>query len=156
MKSYAVRKAIMGDLESIKLLFDELTMSDLPYDKHVNKDWSHTKEGIEYFTRKILENNGVCFVAEANSNIVGYCTSEIADVPSYRLVKVAALENLVVSRSYRGQGIGKQLVDAFIRWAKSKGAQKVSVNVFTGNTEGTEFYLHNGFTHFETILEQSI
>jgi len=156
MDNVTIRKANMDDLESILILFDKLSLSDLPYDKDVDVYWSHTKQGKKYFTDKILKNNNICMVAEINKKTVGYFTATIKDVPGYRLVKVADLLNLVVEEQYRNLGIGKKLIDAFFEWAKNMGVNKVSVNVFSGNEKAIKFYNRCGFTSFEQTLEKDI
>lgn len=156
MKNLIIRKATPEDLEIILVLSDELTLSDLPYDKEVIVDWPHTPKGKQYYEEKINQTKGVCFVAEDEGKVIGYFTASEEEVPSYRLIKVAELENLVVSEKYRGLGVGKELMAQFIVWAKEIGAQKISVNVFTGNKKGIAFYEREGFLPFETILEKPL
>jgi len=156
MNNVIIRKATLEDIEVLKLLFDELTMADLPYDKEIDINWSHTKNGHKYFVEKINGTKGICFVAENDGKIIGYCTAEKLEVPTYRSVVVASLDNLVVSEKYRSMGIGKKLSDVFMDWAKTIGAQKVSVDVFSGNVKGIAFYMREGFTQFETVLEKSL
>lgn len=156
MENTLIRKATLKDLEDILLLSDELTLSDLPYDKEVDINWAYTDKGKEYYTEKILGKNGICFVAELDNKIVGYATAAQKEVPSYRLVKVAELENLVVNKEMRSKGIGKKLMDYFIKWAKEIGADKAAVDVFTLNEKGVAFYKREGFLPFETILEMPL
>lgn len=156
MGKVVIRKATQTDLESILVLFDQLSLSDLPYDKNVDVDWAHTPDGKDYLIKKIKETNGVCFVAEIKKKIVGYLVAVKKEVPGYRLVVVADLENLVIDEKFRGQKIGKKLVDIFLSWAKGIGAKRVSVNVFSGNEKGVKFYKREGFSAFETILEKEL
>ena len=156
MNDILVRKAEIKDLDYVLLLSDQLTFSDLPYDREVDIHWSHTDEGKEYYIEKINCKGGICFVAELNKNIVGYATAAVKETPSYRLVKVAELENLVVSKKLRNKGIGKVLLNKFIEWAKEAGANRVCVNVFSLNEKGVEFYKREGFLSFESILEMPL
>ncbi|MDO8497431.1 MAG: GNAT family N-acetyltransferase [bacterium] len=151
-----VRQARKEDLESILLLSDELTFSDLPYDREVDVAWAHTNNGKDYYSEKINERKGICFVAEQNNKIVGYATAAEKEIPSYRKVKVVELENLVVKKEKRGKRIGKMLLDAFMKWAKATGAHRVSVNVFALNEKGISFYRREGFLPFESILEMHV
>lgn len=153
MEKIQARKAKAADLESILLLSDQLTISDLPYDRQVDINWAHTDKGKAYYSEKIAGRSGVCFVAESGGKIVGYATAAEKEVPSYRLVKVAELENLIVDKAMRNQGIGKKLLDYFFEWARKTGADKVAVDVFTLNEKGIKFYQREGFLPFETILE---
>lgn len=156
MEKVIIRKAVPTDLESILMLFDDLSLSDFPYDKDVDINWAHTLDGKDYFTKKIEETNGVCFVAEIKKKIVGYFTAAKKEVPGYRLIIVADLENLVVDGKFRNRGIGKKFADSFAVWAKKIGAKRVSVNVFSGNEKGINFYKREGFLPFESILEKEL
>jgi GNAT superfamily N-acetyltransferase len=153
MDKIQVRKAKIDDLESVLLLSDELTLSDFPYDKEVDIQWAHTENGKEYYLDKINNKKGICFMAECNGTIAGYATAAVKEVPSYRLVKVAELENLVVDNRMRNKGIGKALLNYFIKWAKEIGADRASVNVFSSNKKGIAFYEREGFTSYDTTLE---
>lgn len=155
MSNIQIRKARIEDLESILLLSDELSISDLPYDKEVDVQWAHTDNGVNYYTKKIEEKNGVCFIAEHNKKIVGYFTATIKEIPSYRLVKVADLENLVVNKEMRSKGIGKKLLEKFIEWAKEINMDRVSVNVFSMNEKGVAFYKREGFSSYDSTLEMT-
>lgn len=156
MEKVTIRKAVPTDLKSILVLFDDLSLSDFQYDKDVDINWAHTPDGKDYFTKKIEGTNGVCFVAEIEKKIVGYFTAAKKEVPGYRLIIVADLENLVVDGNFRSQGIGKELTDSFATWAKKIGAKRVSVNVFSGNEKGIDFYKREGFLPFETIFEKEL
>lgn len=152
----SVRKAILDDLQSVISLSDELTQSDLPYDKDVDVNWSNTEKGIKYYEQKITGKSGVCFVAEYDGSIVGYLTAAVKEVPSYRLVTVVDLENIVVSGELRSKGVGKTLMNAFFGWAREQKAHKVSVSVYTANKKGIAFYVREGFVPYDTTLEMSL
>lgn len=156
MQNTTIRKAILKDLESVLTLFYKLSISDSPYDKDVDLDWGNTDGGKKYFLEKINGTNGVCFVAEIDNEIVGYFSANKKELPGYRLITVADLENLVVDENYRSKGIGKMLIDKFLSWAKEIGAKRASVNVFSGNTKGIAFYTREGFIPFESVLEKSL
>lgn len=152
----SIRKAIADDLQSVISLSDELTQADLPYDKDVDVNWSNTEKGMKYFKQKIAGKSGVCFVAEYDGSIVGYLTASVKDVPSYRLVTVVDLENIVVSGELRSKGVGKILMNAFLGWAREQKAHKVSVSVYSANKKGIAFYVREGFIPYDTTLEMPI
>ncbi|MEM8966459.1 MAG: GNAT family N-acetyltransferase [Bacteroidota bacterium] len=54
--------------------------------------------------------------------------------------KCIYLEDLIVTEAYRGQGIGKQLLDRIIQKAKEEDAQRVVWQVLDWNTPAIEFY----------------
>ncbi|WKN40833.1 GNAT family N-acetyltransferase [Tunicatimonas pelagia] len=54
--------------------------------------------------------------------------------------KCIYLEDLIVTEAYRGQGIGKQLLDRIIQKAKDEDARRVVWQVLDWNTPAIEFY----------------
>ncbi len=154
MENIIIRKANIGDLENILLLSDELTIADLPYDKKVDVNWAHKKEGKKYYEDKVKGILGICFVAELDNKIIGYITACEKEVPSYRLVKVAELENIFVKAEQRSKGVGKKLMDKFINWAKELNLDKVAVNVFALNEKAISFYKREGFDLQDLTLEK--
>lgn len=156
MEHIVIRKAKQNDLAVVLTLSDELSLSDLPYDKEVDINWAHTDKGKKYYSGKIQGNNGICFVAQVNGVIAGYLTAAIKEIPSYRLVKIAEVENLVVDKEKRSKGIGKALLNEFVKWAKEAGSDKVSVNVFSSNEKGISFYKREGFIPYDITFEMPL
>ena len=80
------------------------------------------------FGRKNLFN---CFVAEFNSEVVGMALF----YPRYSTWKgpTLHLEDLIVTESMKGRGIGTKLYDTFISFAISKGVKRVEWVVLDWN-----------------------
>ena len=156
MDNLIIRPANINDLEEILLLSDGLTQADLPYDKEVKMDWAHTKTGKKYYQDKIKGIDGICVVAQFNDKLVGYIVAGKKDVPSYRNVTVAELENIYVLEEYRSKGVGKKLMEAFKNWAKELKVDKVAVNVFALNEKGIAFYKREGFLPQDLTLEMHL
>jgi ribosomal protein S18 acetylase RimI-like enzyme len=55
------------------------------------------------------------------------------------------LNALAVNEAYRGQGIGKRLLDWALRQAVSSGLERLSLHVWADNHAARRFYLSNGF-----------
>lgn len=96
-----------------------------------------------------LENDGfgtipkfTCFVLEIDDIIEG-----IALVyPRYSTWKgqVLHLEDLIVSKTSRGKGLGTQLLDAVVKHAQSLGVKRVSWEVLDWNEPAIDFYESKG------------
>jgi len=80
----------------------------------------------------------VAWVAEYNNEIVGLALCYIR----YSTWKgpVLYLEDLIVTESHRGQGIGKSLFETCIEYAKSQKYRKMVWQVLDWNTPAIEFY----------------
>jgi GNAT superfamily N-acetyltransferase len=54
----------------------------------------------------------------------------------------AWVEDMVIDSAYRGQGIGKALLQNALDWAKNKGATRAQLLVDIENTEALGYYQH--------------
>ena len=58
---------------------------------------------------------------------------------------VANLYSMWVAPSHRGRGLGRDLVNAAIDWAKAKGMERLELDVTLGNNAAESLYLSMGF-----------
>jgi len=63
------------------------------------------------------------------------------------------IDEMIVSRSYRGRGIGKQLILAAIQRCRELECCEVEVSTEKSNTKAREFYLRCGFEEDAVLLE---
>lgn len=86
---------------------------------------------------------GVYFVAEHEGNIVGHAFLEPLRCQS--LHHVAEL-NIVVHQGWQEKGIGKQLMEKLIEWAKNSSTiEKIELKVRASNTRAISLYKKMGF-----------
>jgi GNAT superfamily N-acetyltransferase len=57
------------------------------------------------------------------------------------------LDELYIKTDYRGQGIGKQVLDFITTYLQSQGSRSLTLVVDDWNHTAEAFYLKNGFTH---------
>lgn len=58
---------------------------------------------------------------------------------------------LAVLSAYRGYGIGKQLVEHIIKYAKTTSVKEIYCHVWVGNEEAMAWYERVGFTKCELV-----
>ncbi len=86
------------------------------------------------------------FVAERNSEVVGFLSGELREgSPAFKPKTWAAVEDIYVSPDHRSLGIGRALFQKCQEWAKKKGANGVSLQVAAGNVRARKFYEALGF-----------
>lgn len=78
------------------------------------------------------------FVAEDQSKIVGLALYFYSY--STWKGKCIYLEDLIVTQSYRGKGLGRRLLDRIVEKAKEENAKRVVWQVLDWNTPAIEFY----------------
>jgi len=82
------------------------------------------------------------FVALAGAEVVGWC--DVAPKPRATL-KHSAVLGIGVARSYRGRGIGIQLLEATLRAAKAAGLTRIELTVRVDNEKAKRLYEKLGF-----------
>ena len=82
---------------------------------------------------------------EVDGDIVATCTINICANLSWSGRSYAMIENVIVEKTYRHQGIGKALLQAAKQYAQDKNCYKVAL--LTGTTEqaAVAFYQSVGF-----------
>lgn len=78
-------------------------------------------------------------VAEYQQQVIGMCSAQL-------LISTAAggwkalVEDVVVAENFRGQGIGKRLLDALAEWAEQQGVRRMDLLADRNNSAGLDFY----------------
>ncbi len=83
-----------------------------------------------------------CFVAEANGKVQGMALV----YPRYStwVGPVIHLEDLIVSESHRGSGIGSALLEQVVLYGKEQGVRRISWEVLDWNDPAIAFYEARG------------
>ncbi|WP_422858566.1 GNAT family N-acetyltransferase [Flagellimonas sp. S174] len=133
---FSIRDAREEDMDQVLTLVQELA------------DFEKESDAVEVNLSDLKEhgfgNNPLfhCFVAESNSRIVG-----IALVfPRYSTWKgpVIHLEDLIVTQSMRGKGVGSALLNEVVKYGESKGVKRISWEVLDWNEPAITFYESKG------------
>ena len=131
-----IREAISKDMSKVLELIKELAIFEEEPDAVI-------------VTEKQLINDGFssspkfkCFVAELNQKIVGMALF----YPRYSTWKgpTIHLEDLIVSKSVRGKGIGLKLFSRVIHYAFQLNVKRVEWAVLEWNENAINFYKRNG------------
>ncbi len=96
--------------------------------------------------RAILDNPGVgrLFVLRAEGKVVGMANALIT-VSTAEGGSVLQLEDVIVRSEYRGKGLGRQLVEHALRWARELGMTRVTLLADRDNQGALDFYRKLGF-----------
>lgn len=102
------------------------------------KDWRYRK--VRHIDADIAANAAGIFVAEEEGQVVGYITTRIDQD-----TKVGGIPNLGVLPAYRGQGLGRQLIETAIAYAKKQGMLYLRIETLAHNPIGQYLYPSCGF-----------
>lgn len=123
------RKATEEDFEAVLILINELAVFEKAGDQV-----SNTVERM-----KIEQNEFQCFVAETETKeIIGIALTYIAY--STWVGRFLFLEDLIVKEQYRGNKIGRKLMNEVFKLAQQEKVERVRWQVLDWNTNAIEFY----------------
>lgn len=88
---------------------------------------------------------GVILVAREGGALLGM-VNLLWTVSTALGARVALLEDMVVSATARGHGVGGALLQAAIDYARSLGARRITLLTDAGNHRAQAFYRRHGFT----------
>lgn len=99
--------------------------------------------------QQLIDDNRACvLVAREGDHVIGMCTAQLV-ISTAEGAYSAWVEDVVVDKEYRGNGIGKQLLDAIEVWAKGQGATRLQLLADMENQPALEFYRHNGWQQLQ-------
>lgn len=152
-----IRVAKSKDLKEIMRLNLELFKHQQKnFDPTLNNLWTFSKEGKQYFKKRITGKDGFTEVVESieNKNIIAYATGVIQKRHNYRLAgKYAELESIFVEDKYKKSHLGSKLLGNFIKWCKINKVNTTSVVVAAQNNLAINFYRKHGFKDYDLVME---
>ena len=103
--------------------------------------------------------DAVLLVAEVDTSVVALaeirCT-QTKDLPILVQKRYAYIQEMIVSASCRGAGIGAALMASAREWARSRGATSLRTSVVPGNLLARAFYEREGFGAIMVSLEADL
>lgn len=140
--SLKIRKAKKEDLSAVLQLIEELAIfENEPHAVEVT---------LEELTNDFVNESFNCLVAELQNEIVGIAL--YYNRYSTWKGKTIHLEDLMVTQSQRGKGVGKALLNEIVSIAKAANLRRVEWNVLDWNTPAIDFYKSVGATVFNDWL----
>ena len=134
--SVLIRDAVQNDMKQVLMLIKELAKFEKEPNAVILNEEQLVRDGFS-------ENPKFkCFVAESNNKIIGMALG----YPRYSTWKGVTmhLEDLIVTKSRRGNGIGSLLFSKFINYAHSLRVKRIEWAVLDWNVNAIEFYEKNG------------
>ena len=131
-----VRDAVQNDMKQVLMLIKELAKFEKEPNAVILNEEQLVRDGFS-------ENPKFkCFIAESNNEIIGMALG----YPRYSTWKGVTihLEDLIVTKSRRGNGIGSLLFSKFINHAHSLRVKRIEWAVLDWNVNAIEFYEKNG------------
>jgi ribosomal protein S18 acetylase RimI-like enzyme len=145
-----IRNADAGDLEAMKDLLGALF--SLEADFAVDAERQH--RGLSLMLDGCGKHRCVK-VAEVEGRVVGMCTAQTL-ISTAEGGIVALVEDMVVHERFRGQGIGRWLMESVEAWAREHGANRLQLLADRTNASALEFYHRLGWQSTRLICLRRI
>ena len=131
-----VRDAVQNDMKQVLMLIKELAKFEKEPNAVILNEEQLVRDGFSKNPKF------KCFVAESNNEIIGMALG----YPRYSTWKgmTMHLEDLIVTKSRRGNGIGSLLFSKFINYAYSLRVKRIEWAVLDWNVNAIKFYKKNG------------
>jgi len=146
MTDIIIREAKASDLLTIKKLTLELI------EAMENTEGIDIKLIAENCRNLLSEDNSYILVAEIEGIIVGFVNFTTRKTILHRGLS-GLIDELIIDKSHRGKGIGKQLLSSAIKKSRQLGCCEVEVSTEKTNIKAREFYRQCGFTECGVFFE---
>lgn len=96
------------------------------------------------FARGLDSQNDTYFCAEMDGSIIGFCSLTINN-SLWQESSIGYIGELVVDTSFRGQGVGTDLLEVAMDAAKDKGCKRIELDAAFHRNDAHNFYEGLGF-----------
>jgi GNAT superfamily N-acetyltransferase len=136
MEKIYFKEADESDIDDLVSLLSDL----FTIEKDFNPDLSKQKTGLNLLVKN--HTSATIQVAKnASGKVIGMVTAQLV-ISTAQGAASAWVEDMVVDKKHRGQGIGRQLLQRTLDWAKERGATRAQLLVDLENTEALGYYKH--------------
>jgi ribosomal protein S18 acetylase RimI-like enzyme len=142
-----IRRATGADFDQVSRVFSEENRfhADLLPEMLQVADPVMTRE---WFDAVLAGSEQALFVAEGSGEVVGVLLLRVVaspEDPIFRRRRCVYVDEIAVTRSYQGQGIGRRLMERAGQWAVEQGVNEVWLDVWEANEGALAFYERLGY-----------
>jgi ribosomal protein S18 acetylase RimI-like enzyme len=134
MAPEVIRECTIRDFNDIFLLLQQIWP---------NKEL-HSDALKKIFKQKLDSEASTYFCTESDGKVIGFCSVEVNSC-FWREGLVGYINELVVDKQWRRQGIGTELLQNAFNYAKTRGCKSVELDSAFYRKEAHELYLKLGF-----------
>ncbi len=135
-----IRPALRDDIQQLCELLAELFS--------LESDFMPSREKQEKGLRLLLEQSSslsVVLVAEQEGQVLGMCSVQTV-ISTAEGGPAGIVEDVVVHRDHRGQGIGASLLGSAMAWCTKQGITRMQLLADRDNAPALQFYFSRGWT----------
>ena len=137
-----VRRAKLDDMEDIEVLLQELIGDPLA-------------DRRKFFIKALSSENYAGFLASNGEDVVGYIDLWGFSDPGHGAM-LGVILSFIVSKDYRGRGVGDLLLEEAVREAERRGFKEFHVWTEFENEAAKKIYRKHGFVNESLVLEREL
>ena len=137
--NFSVRRATSGDIPGMCDLLCELFS--------IESDFSPDREKQARGLKLLLSDTAstsIIIVADRGDEIIGMCSVQTL-ISTAQGGTVGLLEDVIVRREHRGEGIGKRLLSEAVAWCVSRHISRLQLLADADNDRALRFYARNNW-----------
>jgi ribosomal protein S18 acetylase RimI-like enzyme len=150
-----IRKANGDDLEVLTELNKEVQLLHAEAFPNLFKKTPKHSDVIDFFTKLLASENNHIYIALNELQIVGYvwCLYKEIDESAFtHKINKIHIEHLVVTSTQRNSGVGAQLLKEVESLGSELGVHQISLDVWSFNTEASQFYRSQNYEPYNNLL----
>jgi ribosomal protein S18 acetylase RimI-like enzyme len=141
-----IRPARIDDIDPLTGLLQELFTLEADFVPNAARQMAGLK-------RLLRESRAVILIAESCGEVVGMCTVQTV-ISTAEGGNAGLLEDMIVARKARRQGIGRALLEAAQRWAEGRGLTRLQLLVERDNDPALKFYFKSGWLSTDLVCRR--
>ena len=138
-QSIHIERAREADVPALIELLGELFVIESDF----SADRSKQRRGLELLLSQ-PDDRAVVMVARSADRVVGMASAQLV-ISTAEGAPSAWIEDVVVQRNLRGQGIARLLLRELLAWARQHGATRAQLLADNANRPALDFYRHIGW-----------
>ncbi|MGF7161771.1 ribosomal protein S18 acetylase RimI-like enzyme [Rhodoligotrophos appendicifer] len=154
-----IRSAQVPDIAVLSALAQELRRHEAMLYQRIAPASQLATSYVEELMAEAAAAEGILLVAEWHRGIAGYIFLRprvIDEMPDHSQIHYAMVDDLVVTRALRGNGIGRRLLEAGEAQARKQGASWIRIGSLARNEAALALYKGAGFQDHLVILEKPL
>ena len=134
-----IREAIADDVPQLSALLDALFSIEQDFKSNSERQIRGMQLLLQTTDRATIK-----VACDVNGRIIGMVSAQLV-ISTAEGAPSAWVEDMVVQEGWRGQGVGRALLDSLMEWARSKGATRAQLLVDLDNEPALGYYQHLGW-----------
>ncbi|MDR1694453.1 MAG: GNAT family N-acetyltransferase [Lactobacillaceae bacterium] len=141
-------KHIEGALDILQEYDQFHHASDPKHFKNMDKE-----EEFNYLKWILEEDGSYGIVATKDNKVVGFAIFGLLLKPSnFASPEVTYISEMVVKDGFRSRGIGEKMLKRIIEFSKTRGIDKIELEITNANERGIGFYRRTGFYDYSKVM----